>query len=108
VTEEKDRFGDKLRKKEKADEDNYFAEQDRAKLERLRAQGTQAAAALGLCPRCGIPLVSAQELQVRTERCPNCGGIWLDQSDLKFICERNEEGWATRWLRSLLPTNPPR
>ena len=35
-------FGDKLRNKEKADEDRYFAEQDRARLQKLSEEVAQA------------------------------------------------------------------
>jgi hypothetical protein len=52
----KDRFGDKLRDKEKAEEDRYFAEQDKARLEKLKMQQADAIP-LGRCPRCGTQLV---------------------------------------------------
>ena len=52
--EEKDRFGDTLRRKERGDEERYFAELDRQRLARLREQS-----ASGACPRCGRPLPPA-------------------------------------------------
>jgi len=106
MTDEKDRLGDKLRKKQKAEEDRYFAEQDRKKLEKLQQQDTPAAT--GSCPRCGIPLLQSERHGATTEHCPHCGGIWLDKGELEAISERGDEGWATRWLRSLLPTDSKR
>ena len=107
MSEEKDRFGDDLRRKEKAEEDRYFAEQDRARLEKLRQSASQAGP-LGLCPRCGIALAKAHHHQVAVDRCTKCGGIWLDQGELEAIGEREDGGWATRWLRSLLPNQTKR
>ena len=53
MKDQKDRLGDKLRKREKADEDRYFAEQDREKLERMK-EDDQTPLPEGLCPRgCG-------------------------------------------------------
>ena len=53
--DEKDRLGDTLHRKERGDEDRYFAELDRKRLARLREQ---AGYGPECCPRCGRPLVS--------------------------------------------------
>jgi hypothetical protein len=53
--DEKDRLGDLLEKKKRGDEDRYFAEQDRLRIEKLRAR-TAATREGGTCPRCGRPL----------------------------------------------------
>jgi hypothetical protein len=101
MPDQKDRLGDKLRKKEKAEEDSYFAEQDRLKVERLKqAGGTQAV--LGLCPRCGVGLHQKEHHEVQIDECSKCGGIWLDQGELELLVEREDESWASRWLRSVL------
>ncbi|HWP64685.1 MAG TPA: hypothetical protein VNO26_02080 [Candidatus Limnocylindria bacterium] len=55
--DEKDRLGDTLHKKERAEEERYFAEQDRLRLARLRERA--AAAERGeSCPRCGRPIAA--------------------------------------------------
>jgi Zn-finger nucleic acid-binding protein len=97
---EKDEFGDKLRDKQRAEEDRYFAQQERAKLEKLRAQTAINQPALGLCPRDGAALAKRDHLGTRVDECPTCGGVWLDGADLERI-ERKDEGWAQRWLRGL-------
>jgi hypothetical protein len=102
MSNEKDRFGQKLRDKQRAEEDRYFAEQERAKLERLRAQTQTQPVALGLCPRCGIALAQREHHGVAVDECSTCGGIWLDKGELEQLNERQDEGWATRWLRSVL------
>lgn len=101
MADEKDRFGDKLRKKEKAEEDSYFAQQDRLKLEKLK-QSTGGQPVLGLCPRCGISLNQREHHGVQIDECHACGGLWLDKGELKMLLEREDESWASRWLRSVL------
>ncbi|MFQ5478467.1 MAG: zf-TFIIB domain-containing protein [Candidatus Binatia bacterium] len=98
---EKDRFGDKLRDKEKAEEDRYFAQQDRAKLEKLKVKEPRNAR-LGLCPRCGTELNEKDHSGVSIDECLSCGGIWLDAGELSAIEQRDTEGWMSRWIRSLL------
>ena len=102
MADQKDRLGDKLRKKEKAEEDRYFGERDRLTVERLKQTGG-AQPALGLCPRCGIRLLQKEHNEVQIDECSKCGGIWLDQGELELLVEREDEGWASRWLRSVLP-----
>lgn len=53
--DEKDRLGDTLRRKERGEEERYFAELDRRRLARLREQAGYGSER---CPRCGRPMVS--------------------------------------------------
>jgi len=101
MSDQKDRFGDKLREREQAEEDRYFARKDREKLEKLRHEQVPAPV-LGLCPKCGVNLVARDHLGVTIDECNDCGGIWLDKGELETIESRNEEGWPTTWFRSIL------
>jgi len=101
MRDDKDRLGDKLRKKQQAEEDTYFAAQDRAKLEKLRVAASQASPP-GLCPRCSVKLAQREHHQVPVDECPKCGGVWLDKGELQTLIEREDENWAGRWLRSVL------
>jgi hypothetical protein len=101
MTTNKDRLGDKLRDREKAEEDRYFAQQDRERLEKLREK-KQRPAELGLCPRCGTALDERQVDEVPVDVCDDCGGVWLDKGELEQIVERESEGWASRWFRDVL------
>lgn len=96
----KDSFGDKLRDKEKAEEDRYFREQDKAKLEKLKK--SEPDVQLGLCPKCGKGLHTRTVDEVEIDACDACGGIWLDKGELEQVVERGSEGWATKWVRNLL------
>jgi hypothetical protein len=103
MSDEKDRFGNKLRDKEHAEEARYFAEQDRQRLEKLRTQPKEAGATqLGLCPRCGIPLNRRDLHGDSIDECSRCHGIWLDKGQLEAVVEHEDEGWARRWLRNVL------
>lgn len=74
MPDEKDRLGDTLHKKEKADEDRYFAEQARKQLEKLRVHATARAAGKADCPRCGAALEVRQRGGVAVEGCSKgCG-----------------------------------
>jgi Transcription factor zinc-finger len=92
MVDEKDRFGDKLRQKEKAEEDRFFAERDKALIEKMRQQR---AADPGACPRCGERLVAHTHDGVTIEECPRDHGVWLEHSDLEAIAGRE----AVSWLR---------
>jgi len=95
MVDEKDRFGEKLHQKEKAEEDRFFAERDRALLERLRQQPAGAAAS---CPRCGEALLGREHDNVRVDECPNGHGCWLDRSDIETIARREAGSWLGRLL----------
>lgn len=105
---EKDRFGDKLRDKEKAEEDRYFAERDKAALDKLRVQkeSEQEAAARdsakGRCPKDGSRLVSRTTDGVEIDECGSCGGLWLDAGELQALSQRDSEGWLGRFLKGRL------
>ena len=64
--DEKDRLGDKLRQREKAEEDRYFREHDKKLLKKLH--DTQA----GHCPKCGSALQAVEHAGKTTHECPAC------------------------------------
>lgn len=102
---EKDHLGTKLRDKEKAEEDNYFARRDRELIEKLKQQTTTEAEtalrqqALMRCPKDGDTLVSLQQREVTVEECPTCQGLWLDRGELETLAKHENEGWLTRLIR---------
>jgi hypothetical protein len=102
---EKDRLGTKLRDKEKAEEDRYFAQRDRELIEKLKKEKEAAEEAaqrqqlLMRCPKCGVQLNTIQHRGVTVEECPSCQGMWLDRGELEILAQRENEGWLTRWLR---------
>ncbi len=107
MPDEKDRFGDKLRDLEKGREDQYFAQQDRKLIERMRVR-REAAKAMAKdaaqrhpgymrCPKCGQELTEQATEGVLVDRCAGCGGIWLDAPELEELLAA-EKGWLSRFL----------
>jgi hypothetical protein len=102
MADEKDRFGQQLRDKEKGDEERFFAERDKAVLDKLRQRMTTGEleqireAALGRCPKDGTRLVKIQHQHVIVDGCPSCHGVWLEQRDLEAIAGRERDSWLGR------------
>jgi len=99
---EKDRYGETLRNREKAEEDRYAAEQDRIRLEKLRREAQAVDEVKGRCPRCGESLVGARRFEASIQTCSRCRGVWLGMDDLERILARASEGEIVRFVRSLL------
>jgi Transcription factor zinc-finger len=105
---EKDAFGDKLKDRERAEEDLYFAKRDRELVEKMRGQddaGREAAArelARGRCPRCGQRLAHRSIDGVEVDECASCRGIWLDEGEFEALSRREGESWLGRLLRHSL------
>jgi len=100
ANDERDRFGDKLRQKEKADEDRFFAERDKAALEKLRQQGSASGVehAEMCCPKCGERLVNVDEHGVTVAECPAGHGLWVDHHQLETIAKRERDSWLGRFF----------
>jgi len=104
---EKDTFGDKLRDKEKADEDLYFAERDRELIAKRKApiaeetEASQSESAHMRCPKCGERLSADTLHGIHVEVCATCHGVWLDRPELEQLVRREEGGWLTRYLERI-------
>ena len=92
--DDKDRLGDKLRKKEKGEEDRYFAEQEEAAFRKLREQRAERVR----CPRCGQPLVMVSVHGVKVDECPSGHGMWLDHRDIETIAKRERDSWLGHYF----------
>ena len=101
---ERDRLGDKLRDKQKGQEDDYFSRKDRELLEKMRQQRRQAVPNQSAmqCPRCATTLVERVQHDVTVDECSSCGGIWLDKGELEHIAGHEREGYFGRLLRERL------
>jgi hypothetical protein len=87
VDSEKDRLGDTLHKKQRADEDAFFAEQDRQRVARMREQQrvSERATHTGTCPRCGRVLTQRKVRGVSIDQCGDGHGVWLDAGELEHL-----------------------
>lgn len=102
MPDDKDRLKETLQKKGKAEEDRFFAERDKAVIERLRKELTPTQVkeirevAHGRCPRCLEPLGQEELVGVTIDRCPEGHGIWLDEGELETIAGRERDSWLGR------------
>ena len=96
---EKDRYGDKLKEKEKAEEDRFFAKRDRELLQKLKAkEQPQTEIPRMLCPKCGTKLVERTFRGVVIDECADCKGIWLDKGEMEALTEPEKAGWLAQFL----------
>jgi hypothetical protein len=104
---ERDPLAEKIRLKERAEEDQYFAERDRElieKIKNLRAIKQESVIrewTHARCPNCG------ERLQLRSvhgeaiDQCPSCMGIWLPKTKLDLVAQHGGE-WMRRFVAGLV------
>lgn len=103
MADDKDRLGTTLKKKERAEEEHYFAEQDRERIAKLRAKRAETEAAGQIapsCPRCGKALVERDRRGVMVDVCDAGCGMWLDTGELELLAEREKDSWLSRLIGS--------
>ena len=81
MDDQRDRFGDKIHELEKAREDQWAREQDRALLEKMR---TRQQPVLN-CPRCEAQLISRPGAGLTLMACPNGHGAWVEGAALERL-----------------------
>ncbi len=84
------------------DEQDYFQRQEQEKLYKAAAlkQDEEAAAAAEAlrqahwmrCAKCGNEMDTMPFRGVEVERCPNCGGVYLDQGELETLAGEDKSG----------------
>jgi uncharacterized protein with PIN domain len=107
MSDERDRFGDKLREAEKALEDQWAHDRDRDLLDKLRARLAEQermvaqdlkivdrmreanATNLPTCPKCHQPLVERSEHGAAMLSCPANDGAWLDRAVLDQLMRKS-------------------
>jgi uncharacterized protein with PIN domain len=106
---EEDPFTRKLHERERADEDIFFAKRDRELIEKLRDVDDETQRrhirelAYMRCPECGARLVRAQHYGVTIEECAAGHGMWLTESELHALAEREKNSWIGRYFYRLKP-----
>lgn len=92
---------DALEKREKALEDQYFAEQEKRALERLKKREQSGAR---LSPVSGKPMKQITIAGVVVDQCEDSKGIFLDAGELEQILEhtKNSHSWISTFFGNLL------
>jgi Zn-finger nucleic acid-binding protein len=82
-------------------EDAYFHQKDLDMLARRRAklaaQRSDSAVGRINCPRCGSDMTEVAIEHVKVDRCPDCGGVFLDGGELEMLT-RSKSGGFFKWL----------
>jgi Transcription factor zinc-finger len=103
MADEKDRFGETMKLLERAREDIYFAEKDRALIERLKAQLQKVHKQESTlhCPKCPGLLETYTFQGFVLDRCHSCGGIWMDKGELEGAIRKATRGPMGEWIDKL-------
>lgn len=105
---ERDPVGDKIRLKERAEEDQYFAAQDRELIAKLHhtqeseQEHTLEELARHRCAKCGTRLEQHHFRMVSIDECPACHGVWLDHAALMALSKRDTGEWVASFLDGLV------
>jgi Zn-finger nucleic acid-binding protein len=81
MSDEKDRFGQKIHDLEKAREDQWARDEDQKLIEKLRHRQP----AELHCPQCNDKLVPHAEAYFAMMACPNDHGAWLDKVAIEKV-----------------------
>jgi Zn-finger nucleic acid-binding protein len=103
MANEKDRFGETMRLVERAKEDIYFAAHNRELIEKLRAQlrKVNVQGEAPRCPKCPGLLESFIFQEHVLDRCPACGGVWMDRGELEGVLRKHSRGPLGAWIDRL-------
>jgi Zn-finger nucleic acid-binding protein len=94
---EKDRFGEKVKFDERANEDSYFAAKEHELIEGMKAEFQKVEAArregqIVNCPKCPGRLEKYRFMGFVLDRCESCEGMWLDKGELEGILRKAARG----------------
>ena len=87
-------------------EDEYFVKQDaeliKSQREKLDAERRRAERSSHFmkCPKCGGDLVETDFHHVKIDRCPDCGGLWLDKGEMEML-SHVDRGAISGFVKSL-------
>ncbi|GLC27358.1 zf-TFIIB domain-containing protein [Roseisolibacter agri] len=87
-----------IENKPSKNEDEYFARENAALIERLRAEAdatrrqAERASHTMRCPRCGGHLQEKEQHRVKIDQCPDCGGVWFDKGELEIFDHVDRSG----------------
>ena len=98
MVDRKDRLGDRLKERQKGEEDSFFAAREREAIDRMKKKQAldSVPEAIGHCPRCGAALNTIKVHDVSVLQCPVDCGTWLDKGALEVVAQRERDGWLGR------------
>lgn len=88
-------------------EDEYFAREDAARLQKLREKqameqtATERRSHFMKCPKCGGTLQTESYHSIELDRCPDCHGVWLDAGEMETLMKHEDPGMLRRVMGDL-------
>ncbi len=86
---------DEMRQQGYSKEDEYFFNKDQELIEKMRLEADARHKELGhwmKCPKCGTGLeVEKYRRLILLDRCPGCGGIYLDKGELEILLKADPD-----------------
>jgi Transcription factor zinc-finger len=104
MTYDDDPLTEKLRHRERAEEDVYFRARDRELIDRLQGVRDEERRALlrefvlGRCPECAAHLTSTSHHGVTIQECPSGHGMWMTETEAQALARRERDSWIARYL----------
>ncbi len=78
--------------REKALENQFVYQEEKKKLEEMRAEAREQLIreyCRNRCPKCGSPIEAMTFRGVPLDKCPDCGGVWLGPRDLEILAGKD-------------------
>lgn len=50
-----------------------------------------------ICPKCSTPMEPAEEGQIKLDKCPKCGTVWFDRTELSATVAHMVKGASLGW-----------
>ena len=97
-------LAEKLKEKERAEENVFFGKRDHLLLEELRRMKKEMERreirdlVRMRCPDCGASLERVTHYGVTIEQCPDGHGLWLTEPELHALAKRERNSWIGRYL----------
>ncbi len=81
----------------RAKEEEYFGKENKAALDRISARKADKPR---LCPVNGASLKQEVTMGIVIDKCPDCGGVWLDNGELEQLLTAGSAGEPGRlaWI----------
>ncbi len=88
--------------RKKALENQYFYNEEKEKIEKMRTEAREKVIreyCQNRCPKCGEVIKALTFRGVPLDKCPGCGGVWLGPRDLQLLSEKDHRTWFDKWFK---------
>jgi uncharacterized C2H2 Zn-finger protein len=90
--------------RKKALENQYFYNEEKEKLDKMRDQAREKIIrdyCRNRCPKCGEVIEALIFRGVPLDKCPGCGGVWMGPRDLQILAEKDHRTWFDKWFKKV-------